>query len=124
MEIGGIVHHRSSVVVSVFVLLLAMPSFGGPVPSKTAADQGLSDRAADLSTVRSAFEIEGVAEALAAQGFTEEQVRTRIAQLSDQDLTALARNLDQIQAAGLTRKQWTLIGVGAVAVLLVVVLLD
>lgn len=118
--------HRSNpaVFISIFVLLMAVPSFAGPAPSKTAADQSLTDRAADLSTVRSAFEIEGVAEALQAQGFTEEQVQTRIAQLSDEDLSALAGNIDQIQAAGLTRDQWMWVGVGAVAILLLVVLLD
>lgn len=117
---------RRSIValVGLIVLLMAIPSLAGPVPSKTAADQTLADRAADLTTVRSALEVEGVAQALEAQGFTDEQIQTRIAQLSDEDLSALARNIDQIQAAGLTRDQWMWVGVGALAVLLLIVLVD
>ena len=109
-----------------FVLLalaIAVPSFAAPMPSKTAANQSLDSRAADLALVRDVAANEQVAQVLAARGFTQEQVNQRLAQLSPQDLHQLAQNLDQLQAAGLTQQQWIWIGIGALAVLILVVAL-
>lgn len=117
---------RLSLAVAVIVIVMvsmAAPLAAAPVPSKTAASQTVAERQADLSTVREAVAIEGVAAALAAQGFTREQVETRIASLSNEDLQSLASNIEQVQAAGLTNEQWMWIGVGALAVLLLIVLL-
>jgi hypothetical protein len=44
--------------------------------------------------------------------------------MSSQDLHQLAQNLDQLQAAGLTRQEWIWIGIGALAALILVVALD
>ena len=110
----------------IFVLLLAfvaVPSFAGPVPSKTATDQSLDSRDADLALVRDLAANEQVARVLADHGLTQEQVNQRLAQLSPQDLHQLARNLDQIQAAGLTHQEWLWVGVGALVALILVVAL-
>jgi len=112
-----------------FILVLmmafvAVPSFAGPVPSKTAANQSLDSRAADLALVRDVISNEQVATALAARGLTQEQVNQRVAQLSQQDLHQLAGNLDQLQAAGLTRQEWIWIGIGALAALILVIALS
>ena len=64
---------------------------------------------------------EQVARVLASRGFTQEQVNQRLAQLSPQDLHQLAQNLDQLQAAGITKQEWIWIGIGALAVLIIVV---
>ncbi len=109
-------------VLGVIVLMIAMPAFAGPAPSKTAADQSLQARQADLASVRSILEIDGVAKALEAQGFTRGEVETRIAALSDEDLSTLAQNVDQVQAAGLSDQQWLWMGMGALIVLLIIVL--
>jgi hypothetical protein len=103
-------------------MLVAVPAFAGPVPSKTAANQSLEARQADLATVKDVLEIDGVAKALAAQGFTSAEVENRIAALSDEDLSSLAQNLEQVQAAGLTNEQWLWMGLGALVVLLIIVL--
>jgi hypothetical protein len=108
--------------VSVFALLIALPAVAGPAPSKTAADQSLEARQADLATVREVLEIDGVAKALEAQGFTRDEVETRIAALSSEDLSTLADNIDQVQAAGITNEQWLWVGLGALIVLLILVL--
>ena len=111
-----------------FVLLLitvaAMPAFAGTVPSKTAPNQSLESRAADLALIRDVAANEQVAQILAAKGFTQEQVDQRLAQLSSQDLQQLAQNLDQIQAAGLTRQEWIWVGIGALAALILVIALS
>jgi len=113
---------RSVLIILVLMFaLVAIPSFAGPVPSKTASNQSLDSRAADLAMVRDVVANEQVAKVLAAHGFTPEQVDQRMAKLSSQDLHQLAQNLDQLQAAGLTRQEWIYIGIGALAVLIIVV---
>jgi TolA-binding protein len=109
--------------VLVLALAIAVPSFAAPMPSKTAANQSLDARQADLTVVRDVVANEQVAQVLASRGFTPEQVNTRIAQLSPQDLHQLAQNIDQLQAAGITRQEWIWIGVGALAALILVAVL-
>ena len=111
------------VLVLVLVTVTAMPAFAGPVPSKTAANQSLDSRAADLSLVRSVAANEQVAAVLTANGFTQEDIDSRLAEMSAQDLSQLAQNLEQLQAAGLTQQEWVWIGIGALAALILVVAL-
>ena len=101
----------------------AIPAFAGPAPSKTAANQSLDSRDADLTIVRNVAANEQIATVLAANGFSQEQVEQRLAQMSSQDLHQLAQNLDQLQPAGLTRQEWIWIGIGALAALILVVAL-
>jgi len=119
------VSKRLSQFIAFFVVLAfaAIPAFAGPVPSKTAADQSIDQRAADLALVRDVAANEQVAKVLADRGFTKEQVDQRLAQLSPQDLHQLAQNMDQVQAAGLTRQEWIWIGIGALAALILVIAL-
>lgn len=101
----------------------AVPAFAGPVPSKTAENQSLASRDADLTLVRDVAANEQVAQVLAANGFTKEEVNQRLAQMSDQDLQQLSQNLEQLQPAGLTRQEWIWIGIGALAALILVIAL-
>src|SRR6266852_3631906 len=119
---GGIV--KRLVIVILLLAFVAIPSFAGPVPSKTAANQSLDSRDADLALVRDVAANEQVAQVLAAHGFTQEQVNQRLAQLSPQDLHQLAQNLDQLQAAGITKQEWIYIGIGALAALILIVALS
>jgi len=116
---------RSALVVLILlVALTAVPSFAAPMPSKTAANQSLVTREADLALVRDVAANQQVAKVLAARGFTQEQVNQRLAQLSNQDLHQLAQNLNQLQAAGLTQQEWIWIGIGALAALILVIALS
>jgi TolA-binding protein len=111
----------------VFVLLVALsavPAFAGVVPSKTADNQSLAQRDADLALVRDIAANEQVASILSQRGFTQEQVNQKLAQLSNQDLHQLAQNLDQLQAAGLTRSEWLWIAIGAIAALVLIIALS
>ena len=115
---------RSALVALVLmVAMVAVPVFAAPVPSKTAANQSLATRDADLALVRNVAANEQVATVLAAHGLSQEQVNQKIAQLSPQDLHQLAQNLDQIQAAGLTQQEWIWIGIGALAALILIIAL-
>ena len=111
------------VVLLLMVALLAVPTFAAPVPSKTAANQSLATRDADLALVRNVAANEQVAAVLSAHGLNQEQVNQKIAQLSPQDLHQLAQNLDQLQAAGITQQEWIWIGIGALAALILIVAL-
>ena len=110
--------------VVVLALAFAVPSFAAPMPSKTAANQSLDSRTADLALVRDVASNQEVAKVLAARGFTQDEVNQRLAQLSPQDLHQLAQNLDQLQAAGLTRQEWIWVGLGALAALILVIALS
>jgi sensor c-di-GMP phosphodiesterase-like protein len=111
------------VVLLLLVAFIAVPTFAAPVPSKTAANQSLATRDADLALVRDVAANEQVATVLAEHGFTQAQVNQKIAQLSPQDLHQLAQNLNQLQAAGLTQQEWIWIGIGALAALILIVAL-
>ena len=111
-------------VLMLLVAFAAVPSFAGPVPSKTAANQSLDSRAADIALVRDVVANDQVASALAARGLSQDEVNQRVAQLSPQDLHQLANNLNQLQAAGLTRQEWIWIGIGALAALILVIALS
>ena len=110
-------------VVALVLTLAAMPVLAGPVPSKTAVNQSLDSRDADLSVVRDVAANEQVSAVLTANGFTQEEVNQRLAEMSPQDLAQLADNLEQLQPAGLTKQEWIWIGVGALAALILVVAL-
>jgi hypothetical protein len=110
----------------VVVLLLtfaAIPALAGPVPSKTAANQSIDSRDADLAVVRAVAANDQVAAVLTAHGFTQDQVEQRLAKMSPQDLHQLSQNLEQLQPAGLTRQEWIWIGIGALAALILVIAL-
>jgi sensor c-di-GMP phosphodiesterase-like protein len=111
------------VVLLLMVAFLAVPTFAAPVPSKTAANQSLATRDADLALVRDIAANDQVAKVLADHGFTQQQVNQKLAQLSPQDLHQLAQNLNQLQAAGLTQQEWIWIGIGALAALILVIAL-
>ena len=105
------------------MFILAVPAFAGPAPSKTTANQSVESREADLALVRDVAANEQVAKVLAANGFSQQDIENRLAQLSSHDLHQLAQNLDQLQPAGLTRQEWIWIGVGALAALILVIAL-
>jgi hypothetical protein len=110
-------------VVALLLTLAAIPALAGPVPSKTAANQSLESREADLTLIRSVAANDEVASVLRANGFTQEQIDQRLAQMSPQDLHQLAQNLEQLQPAGLTRQEWIWIAIGAIAALILVIAL-
>ncbi|HEX2834546.1 MAG TPA: PA2779 family protein [Thermoanaerobaculia bacterium] len=124
---GFFVSKRLSKSILFFVVLLvavaAIPAFAGPVPSKTAVNQSLESRDADLQVVRDVASNEDIKAVLTANGFTQEEVDQKLAQMSSQDLHQLRSNLEQLQPAGLTRQEWIWIGIGALAALILVIAL-
>jgi hypothetical protein len=115
--------HSVSFLFILLIAVAAVPAFAGVVPSKTAANQSIAQRDADLAVVRDVVSHDEVAAVLAQHGLTQQQVNDKVAQLSQQDLHQLAQNLNQLQAAGLTKQEWWWIGIGALAALILIVAL-
>jgi len=87
---------RGTVAVLLTLAGLAGPAMGAPIPSKATT----ASRDADLATIESFLARDEVAQALVAHGLSGDEVEQRLARLSAEDLSALAANVDQIQAAG------------------------
>ncbi len=102
-----------------FAAALAPAAYALPAPSKTAPDQTLVERESDLASLASVIDQEEVAAALAAQGFTREEANLRLAQLAPEELSALANQVEQLQAAG-QWPWWIWIVVAGVIVLAIV----
>jgi hypothetical protein len=58
------------------------------------------DRAADISKIQQVIETKMVRERLEKLGFTQDEVTSRLGQLSDRQIHQLAQNLDDIKAGG------------------------
>jgi hypothetical protein len=116
--------HSVSFIFILLIAVVALPAFAGVVPSKTAVNQSIAQREADLAMIRDVVAHDEVATVLAQHGLTQQQVNEKVAQLSQQDLHQLAQNLDQLQAAGLTKQEWLYIAIGAIAALVLIVALS
>lgn len=83
------------------------------VPSKTTDNQSLAERQADLANIETVMARPEVAEVIAQQGFTIDEVNQRLAQLSPEEIHALSTQLDQLHAAGVDVPQyvWILLAV-------------
>jgi hypothetical protein len=96
------------------VLAVAWPaaSSAGVIPSKAEDPAPASTRQGDLDRVNALLARQDVARALADRGLTADQVEQRVAQLSDEDVRALAGHADRIQAAGAVPEYiWILLGI-------------
>ncbi len=94
-------------------VMTANALFAMPTPSKTAADQSLAERQADLARIQAVIARSDVADVIAQQGFTTDEVNLRLAQLSPEEIHALSSQLDQLQAAGISVPKyiWILLAV-------------
>jgi hypothetical protein len=114
-------HAKTALVVLVataFILAAAAPAPALPVPSRSADDQSLAEREADLATLQEVVAQDQVAAALEARGFSQDEVNQRLAQLAPDELQQLTGQIDQLQAAGQVPSYiWILI-----AVLIIVVI--
>jgi len=81
------------------LLISSVPreSSAGLIPSQVAADGA---RQADIVKVQSALESKVVSQRLADLGLNPEEVKAKVATFSDEDLHALAGNVDQLNGGG------------------------
>ncbi len=91
---------RGWAVTIVLLLALATPSLAAPIASKAAMPAPARSVQADRAAIDAWLARAEVSRALAAHGLRPDEVRSRVAQLSAEDVSNLAGHLDQIQAAG------------------------
>ena len=83
------------------------------VPSE-ALPQVLADRSADLEKIRQVLETKMIEQRLADLGYSVDEIRTRISQLSDDQIHSFAQRLDDLRTGQ--------DGAGVIIVLLVVII--
>ena len=101
-------------VFAMFVLGIAPRVEAGFAPSDVIAFSQV-DRAADIDKIQKALETKMVRERLEKLGYAQEEINSRLAQLSDQQMHNLALQIDEIKVGG--------DGLGIVIALLVIVIL-
>jgi membrane-bound lytic murein transglycosylase B len=99
------------------IVTIAFPAAlqAAPTASRTAAGQDDAARAVDLARARNLFGTDRIAAALSKEGLDPAAVDARLAVLTADDLIAMAANPAQLRSAGATmsRKMWTIVGIGA-----------
>ncbi len=106
-------------VCAVFIIGIAPRVDASFVPS-TALPLAQTDRSADLATLQTALEQKMVKERLVNLGFTSDEVRARLDQLSDQQLHQVAQHLDSLKVGG--DGIGIIIGVLVIAILVVILI--
>jgi hypothetical protein len=102
--------------------IVAAPYAGAGVIASKAEATVPPTRAQDLRDVKELLARDEVGKALAAHGLSADEVDQRLDRLSDQDLRALAANIDQIQAAGDVPKYiWILLAIFLAVSILVLI---
>lgn len=110
--------------VRALVMLMVMAVFNAGYVSVANAElipsgktQISQERAQDMTTVRQALESKVVTERLSELGFSEQEVDQRLAMLTDQEVSQLSNDIQNVDTAG------SVIGaVAGVAVVLIIVL--
>ncbi len=94
-------------------MAVSAPLSALPTPSKTAVDQSLLQRQAELAKIEAVVARPEITAALAQHGFTDDVIQLRLAQLSPEEIHSLSGQLDQLQAAGSSVPTyiWILIGI-------------
>jgi len=107
-------------VAAMFVIGIAPRVDAGLAPSEILAiAQG--ERTADLEKIRQALEVKAVSERLDQLGFSPEDIRSRLAQLNDQQIHQIALQLDDLKV-GQSDALGLIIALLVIAILVVVLL--
>jgi hypothetical protein len=100
-------------VLAMFVMGIVPRVYAGFSPSE-AIDLSQSDRSADLVSIQKILEMKMVMQRLDQLGFSQNEIQSRLGELSDQQIHQLALQIDELRVAGDTS--------GIIIVVLVVVL--
>lgn len=101
-------------IAALFIISIVPPADAAFSPSEVLAASG-TQRDADMREIRSVLEMKLVKQRLEDLGFSAEETAAKLARLSDEQLHALAQNLDSLRAGG--------DGLGVVIALLVIAIL-
>jgi len=107
-------------VAAMFVIGIAPRVDAGLAPSEIIAI-ARGERTADLDKIRQALEVKAVSERLDQLGFSPEDIRSRLAQLNDQQIHQIALQLDDLKV-GQSDALGLIIALLVIAILVVVLL--
>lgn len=110
---------RLGAALAAIVVFSAVNGWAAAIPSKA---EEAPTRDADLAQIGDVLARQDVARALTERGLPSEEVGQRLARLSDEDVRSLARNVEQIQAAGdVPQYIWILLGIFLAVSILVMI---
>jgi len=101
-------------VLAMFIIGITPRVYAGFSPSEVLSLSPI-DRAADLQKIQTVLEMKMISERLRSLGFTSEEIQKRLSQLSDQQISQFAQQLDDLKVGGG--------GLGIVIALLVIAIL-
>ncbi len=101
-------------IVAMFIIGIAPKVNAGLAPSQLIA-MSQTDRTADLEKIQKFLEMKVVSERLGKLGFTQDEIQSKITNLSDQQMHKLAIQIDDLKVGG--------DGLGIVIALLVIAIL-
>jgi hypothetical protein len=84
---------------ALFVIGVAEKTFAGLSPSEVITSSPF-ERTVDLAKIQTALESKMIGERLAQLGFTKDEIQSRLAQLSDQQLHKVALKIDELKIGG------------------------
>ena len=91
-----------------------------PADDVTTSDSVSGARSADMKTLQSVLENKVVRQRLQDLGFTDEQINSRVNQLSDAQLHQVASQINTLFPGGDDGVIWTIVGVLLIVVLIVI----
>ena len=100
-------------IIAMFIIGIAPKADAGIAPSEIIA-MSQTDRAADLGKIQKVLEMKMVRERLEKLGFAQDEIQSKLSNLSDQQMHNLALQIDEIKVGG---------DLGIVIALLVIVIL-
>jgi hypothetical protein len=113
-------------VVLQFLVMAALPvgsslAMLAPADETTTSSESVSgSRSADLRTLQSVLENKVVSQRLHDLGFTDEQINSKVNQLSDAQLHQVASQLNTLFPGGDDGVIWTIVGILLIVVLVII----
>lgn len=98
--------------VALFAIGMVPRAEAGFIPSQPA---GESARAQDLATIQKALEMKVISETLGKMGYTKNEIESRLAALTDEQIHQMASQIDEARTGG--------DGLGVVIAILVIIIL-
>jgi hypothetical protein len=107
-------------IIAMFIIGIAPRVDAGLAPSEIIA-LAQSERVADLEKIQKVIEVKAISERLKQFGLTQDEVQTRLAQMSDQQIHQVALQLDSLKV-GQSDVLFVIIAILVIAILVVVLL--
>jgi hypothetical protein len=120
MQIPLMKHISWYMIIAMFILGITPRVDAGLAPSEIMA-LAHSERVADLEKIQKVIEVKAISERLKQFGLTQDEVQSRLAQMSDQQIHQVALQLDSLKV-GQSDALFVIIAILVIAILIVVLL--